>query len=155
MEFGKKQENRQKVCLKLDPKKKFGERRLPGQYEILQDLLQQIKERADWLEEMEALGEGAKHREAIHHQIAERIRKIEFMGLPQKLTDMHIDGNESIKHSSRNDRKDKFNFEELKSDITERTCETSASNNCNYSKRSNRLKKCEENIADMLLNPIP
>lgn len=37
MEFGKKQESRQKVCLKIDPKNKFGERRLPGQYEILQD----------------------------------------------------------------------------------------------------------------------
>lgn len=117
-------------------------------------VLQQIKERGDWLEEMEALGEGAKHREAIHHQIAERIRKIEFMDLPQKLCDIHIDGNESIKHSSKNDRKNKSNFEELEHNLTGRTSDISVSNN-NHNKKSNRLKKCEENIADMLLNPIP
>jgi Uncharacterised protein family (UPF0193) len=40
-------------------------------------VLSEIYERADWLAEMEELGEGKKHRSVIHLQIASRLREIE------------------------------------------------------------------------------
>lgn len=39
-------------------------------------VLNEIYERADWLAEMESLGEGKKHREVIQSQIADRLRMI-------------------------------------------------------------------------------
>lgn len=39
-------------------------------------VLNEISERAEWLNEMEALGEGKKHRTMIMNQIAERMRMI-------------------------------------------------------------------------------
>lgn len=36
--------------------------------------MQEIRERADWLNEMEQLGEGKKHRSQIVNEIAERLR---------------------------------------------------------------------------------
>lgn len=38
--------------------------------------MNEIYERADWLAEMEDLGEGKNHRTVIHLQIAERLRKV-------------------------------------------------------------------------------
>ncbi|XP_058815839.1 UPF0193 protein EVG1 homolog [Topomyia yanbarensis] len=40
------------------------------------ELLEEINERVEWLAEMEALGEGKKHRQVIHAQIAERLNEI-------------------------------------------------------------------------------
>lgn len=42
----------------------------------MMELLNEIYERADWLAEMEELGEGKKHRSIIQSQIAERLRMI-------------------------------------------------------------------------------
>lgn len=39
-------------------------------------VLEQINERADWLAEMESLGQGKKYRDEIREQIAERLRHI-------------------------------------------------------------------------------
>lgn len=39
--------------------------------------MQEIKERQDWLNDMEALGEGHKHREVINLQIEARLREIQ------------------------------------------------------------------------------
>lgn len=39
-------------------------------------MLNEIYERADWLAEMEELGEGRPHKAIIHGQIAERLRMI-------------------------------------------------------------------------------
>lgn len=39
-------------------------------------VLKEISERAEWLSEMEALGEGKKHKDIIMNQIAERMRLI-------------------------------------------------------------------------------
>lgn len=36
----------------------------------------EIYERADWLAEMEAIGEGKNHRQVIQSQIAERLRQV-------------------------------------------------------------------------------
>ncbi|XP_053691985.1 UPF0193 protein EVG1 homolog [Sabethes cyaneus] len=40
------------------------------------ELIGEINERVEWLAEMEALGEGKKHRQVIHAQIAERLNEI-------------------------------------------------------------------------------
>ncbi|XP_055546981.1 UPF0193 protein EVG1 homolog [Wyeomyia smithii] len=40
------------------------------------ELLDEINERVEWLTEMEALGEGKKHRQVIHSQIADRLNEI-------------------------------------------------------------------------------
>lgn len=42
-------------------------------------VLCEIHERAEWLAEMEALGEGKKHRDVIHNQIAEKLRQIKTL----------------------------------------------------------------------------
>lgn len=39
-------------------------------------MVSEIYERADWLAEMEDLGEGKQHRDVIQGQIAERLREI-------------------------------------------------------------------------------
>lgn len=39
-------------------------------------VLEEINERVEWLAEMEALGEGKKHRQVIHAQIADRLNEI-------------------------------------------------------------------------------
>ncbi|XP_055592098.1 UPF0193 protein EVG1 homolog [Uranotaenia lowii] len=40
------------------------------------ELLEEINERVEWLSEMEALGEGKKHRQVIHAQIADRLNEL-------------------------------------------------------------------------------
>lgn len=48
-------------------------------------VLEQINERADWLVEMEALGEGKKHSIEIHDQISERLHRIRALETKIKL----------------------------------------------------------------------
>jgi hypothetical protein len=40
------------------------------------ELLKEINERIDWLKEMDALGEGKKHRVVIDSQVTERLNEI-------------------------------------------------------------------------------
>lgn len=44
-------------------------------------MVTQIRERADWLAEMEALGEADAHRELVQDQIAERMRALDALGI--------------------------------------------------------------------------
>lgn len=44
-------------------------------------MVTQIRERAEWLAEMEYLGEGGAHREIINDQIAERMRALDALGI--------------------------------------------------------------------------
>lgn len=39
----------------------------------------EIQERVEWLEDMEKLGEGHKHRQVMEQQIAARLREIESL----------------------------------------------------------------------------
>lgn len=48
-------------------------------------MLQQINERAEWLAEMEELGEGKRYRDEIREQIAERLRHIKALEAASKL----------------------------------------------------------------------
>ncbi|KAI8123412.1 putative UPF0193 protein EVG1 [Lucilia cuprina] len=53
--------------------------------DIIDELLQQINERAEWLAEMEELGEGKRYRDEIREQIAERLRQIKSLETKRKL----------------------------------------------------------------------
>ncbi|XP_045487943.1 uncharacterized protein LOC110994743 isoform X2 [Pieris rapae] len=57
--------------------------KLPTKKEMWHDLMTQIRERAEWLAEMEDLGHGAPHRELIQDQIAERLRALDALGLDE------------------------------------------------------------------------
>ncbi|XP_075163742.1 UPF0193 protein EVG1 homolog [Haematobia irritans] len=47
--------------------------------DIINELLNQIDERAEWLAEMEELGEGKRYRDEIREQIAQRLRQIKAL----------------------------------------------------------------------------
>ncbi|CAH3998122.1 UPF0193 protein EVG1 homolog isoform X1 [Pieris brassicae] len=57
--------------------------KLPTKKEKWHDLMTQIRERAEWLAEMEDMGHGAPHRELIQDQIAERLRALDALGLDE------------------------------------------------------------------------
>lgn len=44
-------------------------------------MVTQIRERAEWLAEMEYLGQAGPHREIIKEQIAERMRALDALGI--------------------------------------------------------------------------
>lgn len=48
-------------------------------------MLLQINERAEWLAEMEELGQGKHYRDEIREQIAQRLRKIKALETKKKL----------------------------------------------------------------------
>uniref|UniRef100_A0A1A9WFB3 Uncharacterized protein n=1 Tax=Glossina brevipalpis TaxID=37001 RepID=A0A1A9WFB3_9MUSC len=53
--------------------------------DIINELLDQIDERAEWLAEMEELGEGKKYRDEIREQIADILRQIKLLETKTKL----------------------------------------------------------------------
>ncbi|KAM7359151.1 UPF0193 protein EVG1 homolog [Cochliomyia hominivorax] len=53
--------------------------------DIIDELLQQINERAEWLAEMEELGEGKRYRDEIREQIAQRLRQIKALETKRNL----------------------------------------------------------------------
>ncbi|XP_049868841.1 UPF0193 protein EVG1 homolog [Pectinophora gossypiella] len=55
--------------------------KIPTEKEKWNDLLTQIRERAEWLAEMEDLGQAEPYREVIHEQIAERLRALDALGI--------------------------------------------------------------------------
>ncbi|XP_063824738.1 UPF0193 protein EVG1 homolog [Ostrinia nubilalis] len=55
--------------------------KIPTNKETWHDLVTQIRERAEWLAEMEYLGEAGPHREIIKEQIAERMRALDALGI--------------------------------------------------------------------------
>ncbi|XP_073838781.1 UPF0193 protein EVG1 homolog [Musca autumnalis] len=58
--------------------------------DIINELLDQINERAEWLAEMEELGEGKRYRDEIREQIAERLRHIKALETKKQLTNKGI-----------------------------------------------------------------
>lgn len=50
-------------------------------------MLEEINERVEWLSEMEALGEGKKHRQVIHAQIADRLNELKRLEREQSKQD--------------------------------------------------------------------
>lgn len=48
-------------------------------FKYFEIVMTEIYERADWLAEMEAIGEGKKHRQIIQAEIAERLRQVKML----------------------------------------------------------------------------
>ncbi|XP_055909941.1 UPF0193 protein EVG1 homolog isoform X2 [Eupeodes corollae] len=67
------------VCLKPKKRPEQIEEDSYDPEDLINELLDQINERADWLAEMEELGEGKKYRDDIKSQIADRLRKIKML----------------------------------------------------------------------------
>ncbi|XP_061713533.1 UPF0193 protein EVG1 homolog [Cydia pomonella] len=59
---------------------------LPTVKDKRNELLTQIRERAEWLAEMEDLGHAAPHREIVRDQIAERLRALDSLGIDSALS---------------------------------------------------------------------
>ncbi|KAM3964411.1 UPF0193 protein EVG1 homolog [Aphomia sociella] len=79
MERGESSEPLMLPAARLTPVKTVP--KLPTNKEKWNDLVTQIRERAEWLAEMEYLGEAGQHREIINDQIAERMRALDALGL--------------------------------------------------------------------------
>ncbi|XP_028027932.1 UPF0193 protein EVG1 homolog [Bombyx mandarina] len=54
---------------------------LPSNKEMWNEILNQIRERVEWLSEMEQLGEAGPHRDIVNDQIAERMRALDVLGI--------------------------------------------------------------------------
>ncbi|XP_053607268.1 UPF0193 protein EVG1 homolog [Plodia interpunctella] len=78
MEYGEAPEQTEalppRALLKEPPK-------LPSNKEMWNDIVTQIRERAEWLAEMEYLGQAGPHRDIIKDQIAERMRALDALGV--------------------------------------------------------------------------
>ncbi|XP_047995682.1 UPF0193 protein EVG1 homolog [Leguminivora glycinivorella] len=59
---------------------------LPTDKDKRNELLTQIRERAEWLAEMEDLGHAAPHRDIVRDQIAERLRALDSLGIDSALS---------------------------------------------------------------------
>ncbi|GJQ72345.1 hypothetical protein Trydic_g3432 [Trypoxylus dichotomus] len=62
--------------LKKPIKKELPKSNKEPQTNKFDEIMQEIKERQDWLSEMEALGEGHKHKEVINLQIQAKLREL-------------------------------------------------------------------------------
>ncbi|KAH8302245.1 hypothetical protein KR044_004357 [Drosophila immigrans] len=69
----------------VKPLRRPQEERLVTEADIINELLDQINERADWLAEMEALGQGKKYYNEIHDQISERLHRIRTLETKMKM----------------------------------------------------------------------
>ncbi|XP_062128116.1 UPF0193 protein EVG1 homolog [Drosophila sulfurigaster albostrigata] len=69
----------------VKPLRRPREDRLVTEADIINELLDQINERADWLAEMEALGQGKKYYAEIHDQISERLHRIRTLETKMKM----------------------------------------------------------------------
>ncbi|XP_059059153.1 UPF0193 protein EVG1 homolog [Achroia grisella] len=79
-------------------------RKLPTNKEKWNDLVTQIRERAEWLAEMEYLGEAGQHRDIIKDQIAERMRALDALGLDEYNTNRSTDSGFSTVRSTENNQ---------------------------------------------------
>ncbi|CAH0701416.1 unnamed protein product [Spodoptera exigua] len=63
------------------PELKKQQPKLPTAKQKWNDLVTQIRERSEWLAEMEYLGQAGPHRDIIKDQIAERMRALDALGI--------------------------------------------------------------------------
>lgn len=77
MAFGNDQQQPHPVL--IDKKKQ--QPKLPSAKEKWNELVTQIRERTEWLAEMEYLGQAGPHRDIIKDQIAERMRALDALGV--------------------------------------------------------------------------
>ncbi|XP_068631648.1 UPF0193 protein EVG1 homolog [Battus philenor] len=117
--------------------------KLPSNKEKWNDLVSQIRERADWLAEMEVLGEADGHREIIQDQIAERMRALDALGIDSEC-------------SSARSRRSGFSVidtarRSVRSNASERNTERSTTSKENIKGKKGvpkKNKETEENVLD-------
>ncbi|KAH8339793.1 hypothetical protein KR074_010485 [Drosophila pseudoananassae] len=63
----------------IKPRRRPREEKNVTEEDLINELLDQINERANWLTEMESMGQGKKYRAEITDQIAERLRRIQAL----------------------------------------------------------------------------
>ncbi|XP_047024093.1 UPF0193 protein EVG1 homolog isoform X1 [Helicoverpa zea] len=78
MAYGDDQEQRPKPPPAISKKP---QPQLPTNKQMWHELVTQIRERTEWLAEMEYLGQAAPHRDIIKDQIAERMRALDALGI--------------------------------------------------------------------------
>ncbi|XP_020817100.1 UPF0193 protein EVG1 homolog [Drosophila serrata] len=69
----------------IKPRRRPREEQNVTEEDLINELLDQINERAEWLTEMESLGQGKKYRPEIREQIAERLRRIQALESKMKM----------------------------------------------------------------------
>ncbi|XP_030373101.1 UPF0193 protein EVG1 homolog [Scaptodrosophila lebanonensis] len=69
----------------IKPKRRPREEAQVSEEDIINELLDQINERANWLAEMEEIGQGKKYRAEIRDQISERLHRIRALETKAKL----------------------------------------------------------------------
>ncbi|KAH8378897.1 hypothetical protein KR009_001937 [Drosophila setifemur] len=69
----------------IKPQRRPKEEKLVTEDDLINELLDQINERANWLTEMESMGQGKKYRPEIRDQIAERLRRIQSLESKMKM----------------------------------------------------------------------
>lgn len=75
--------------IKLKIKNKYKHRNIrnekgEGDFDPAEEILQEIKERIEWLDDMEKLGEAKKHRLVIQSQIQDKLAELKRLQQPQK-----------------------------------------------------------------------
>ncbi|KAI8040544.1 UPF0193 protein EVG1 homolog [Drosophila gunungcola] len=69
----------------IKPRRRPREEQLVTEEDLINELLDQINERAEWLTEMDSMGQGKKYRPEIREQIAERLRRIQALESKMKM----------------------------------------------------------------------
>ncbi|XP_045771486.1 UPF0193 protein EVG1 homolog [Maniola jurtina] len=114
--------------------------KLPTKKEQWNELVTQIRERAEWLAEMEELGHAGPHRELIKDQIAERLRGLDALGV-----DSQCSSARSIASgfSGRSDHSDKS----VKSTHSKESQGSRKDRKSNKKRSATKHRKEEENVA--------
>ncbi|XP_026764825.2 UPF0193 protein EVG1 homolog [Galleria mellonella] len=118
--------------------------KLPTNKEKWNDLVTQIRERTEWLTEMEYLGEAGPHRDIINDQIAERMRALDALNLDECITNRSTDSGFSTVRSREKQMSARSNGSVAKS--------VSSTHSIKLSKKAGqssavRRKPIEENIS--------
>ncbi|XP_026725341.1 UPF0193 protein EVG1 homolog [Trichoplusia ni] len=147
MAYGDNQEQTVQVVTTV-PKKQAP--KLPSTKEVWHDLVTQIRERTEWLAEMEYLGQAGPHRDIIKDQIAERMRALDALGIDSECS---TPKSSASGFSTRRSREDV----PLRQPIP--VSATSTKSNGSKGKRSvrgtTRAQKKEENVASYTqLSPL-
>lgn len=120
MAFGDSQDQQKTVPLKVTTKTNH---KLPTSKEKWNELLTQIRERAEWLAEMEYLGEASPHRDVINGQIAERMRALDSLGVDSECSSTRSTATGFS--TTRSTEKIKMNSTNKKEDIIKRSSKQS------------------------------
>ncbi|XP_063361985.1 UPF0193 protein EVG1 homolog [Cydia amplana] len=128
---------------------------LPTVKDKRNELLTQIRERAEWLAEMEDLGHAAPHRDIVRDQIAERLRALDSLGIDSALS--------SARSSARSKGsgfsiKEQYVKDSARSKESVKSVHSNRSTNSQKKQKSSRSsakghRKMEENI--LAYNNIP